>query len=152
MQFHLIFDAEKCLKKLEIQDFNISIWFIFHAQINWLVLLCLLCHKGSKEGFSGLYFCNSAISVLNIDPYKTLCAPWGNLLMMWRQKLYIPSTINTDYMLWHAKWVSCAWAYFNTKKYIFEPKLAGFLTFRLVNFVIANLPKNKKVVDSFELL
>ena len=115
LQFHLIFDAEKCLiwmfekekclKKLEIQYFNTSIWLIFHAQINWLVLLCLLCHKGSKEGFSGLYFCNSAISVLNIDPYKTLCAPWGNLLMMWRQKLYIPSNINT--WLMH-KWSSSA--------------------------------------------
>ena len=51
-------------------------------------------------------------------------------------KLYIPSTINNDYLLLHTQLVVYALAYFDPNKYTSMPKYAIFLTFLLVTFLV----------------
>ena len=53
-------------------------------------------------------------------------------------KLFIPSTINTDYIIWQLLIVDVI-AYFGTGKYILKPKIDSFLTFMFINFLVRTL-------------
>ena len=83
-----------------------NLWIIF--PLNYLRFTS---HQRNWNTQKSLEFCRTSFFECKTDPKHRFCqiakCP-GAMAFLYNSKLYIPSTLNTDYLLWHTQLIVCA--------------------------------------------
>ena len=114
---------------------KVLLWFYFVDTYDFGWILNVLSKNKAFLKIKELYpklcmHANTKISRRNEVPtenhitYSNRRKPWGE------SKLYTSSTIRNMLVTWQRKWVSCALAYFDPKKWTIKQKSLVFLFFR----------------------